>query len=117
MLTTPSSWGVGICQAQLGFESRDLCGSKGLGEYVSNLHGRSNGQQFEETIVKFFHQRGDNQFLCAWCVHERLDWMLFEGQICCHSTGLQAGREENVNPEGGKTTIVAHMWWWQGLYT
>jgi len=33
--------------------------------------------------------------------------MLFEGQICCHSTGLQAGREEDVNPEGGKTTIVA----------
>jgi len=32
-------------------------------------------------------------------------------------TVLQAGREEDVNPEGGKTTIVTHMWWWQGLYT
>ena len=42
--------------------------------------------------------------------------MLFEGQICCHSTGLQVGREEYINPEGGKTTIVAHMWLWQGLY-
>jgi len=48
---------------------------------------------------------------------ERLDWTLFEGKICCHSTWLQAGREEDVNPEGGKTTIVAHMWWWLGLYT
>ena len=26
-------------------------------------------------------------------------------------------REEDVNLEGGKTTIVAQMWWWQGLYT
>jgi len=56
MLTPPplSNWGVDIRQAQLGFESRELCGSKGLGEYVSNLHGKSNGQQFEENIVKFF---------------------------------------------------------------
>jgi len=50
MLTPPSSWGVDICQAQLGFESRELSRSKGLGEYVNNLHSRSNGQQFEETI-------------------------------------------------------------------
>jgi len=54
MLTPPSSWGVDICQTQLGFESRELCGSKGLGEYVSNLHDRSNGQQLEGTRVKFF---------------------------------------------------------------
>jgi len=54
MLTPPSCWGVDICQAQLGFESRELCGSKGLGEYVNNLHGKSNGQLFEETRVKFF---------------------------------------------------------------
>jgi len=33
-------------------------------------------------------------------VHERLYWKLFEGHIGCHSTGLQAGREEYVNPEG-----------------
>jgi len=31
-----------------------LYGSKGLGEYVSNLHDISNGQQFEKTRVKFF---------------------------------------------------------------
>jgi len=54
MLTPPSSWGVDICQTQLEFESRELCGSKELGEYVSNLHGRSNEQQFEKIRVKFF---------------------------------------------------------------
>ena len=64
-----------------------------------------------------FSQLGGNQFRYAWFVHEKLDWKLFEGQICCHSTELQAGREEDVNPEGAKTTIVTHMWWWQGLYT
>jgi len=54
MLTPSYSWGIDIRQAQLVFNSRELCESKGLGEYVSNLHGRSNGQQFEETKVKFF---------------------------------------------------------------
>jgi len=54
MLTSPSSWRVDIHQAQLGFESRELCRSKGLGEYVSHLHDRSNGQQFEEIKVMFF---------------------------------------------------------------
>ena len=43
--------GENLCD---GFESRDPCGSKELGEYVSKLHGRSNGQQFEETRGKFF---------------------------------------------------------------
>jgi len=50
----PLKLGSRYSSGQLGFESREPCGSKELGEYVSNLHGRSNGQQFEETRGKFF---------------------------------------------------------------
>jgi len=57
MLTPPSSWGVDIRQAQLGFESRELCESKRLGEYVSNLHGEVMGSNLRRPKLSLSRTR------------------------------------------------------------